>query len=57
MKEIFKGLKYLHSKNICHRDLTFNNIIYDPELKSVKIIDFNVSKYVTAKLLTNTGTL
>lgn len=48
----------MHSKGIIHRDLSFNNVMFDLDSETIKIIDFTVSKIVTIqKLMTNTGTL
>lgn len=33
-------MAYLHAKNIAHRDIKLDNIIYDPQTELVKIIDF-----------------
>jgi serine/threonine protein kinase len=37
------AIGYMHSNNKVHRDLKLENILYDPELKQVKIIDFGFS--------------
>lgn len=42
-KEILEGLKFIHSKNICHRDLKPDNILLDEKL-NVKLCDFGSSK-------------
>lgn len=34
-----QGINYMHSKNICHRDIKLENILID-EFMSLKIIDF-----------------
>ncbi len=36
-------LAHLHAANIIHKDINPSNIIYNPELKQVKIIDFGIS--------------
>lgn len=41
-RQIVYAVKYLHSKNICHRDLKFENILID-DRNNIKIIDFGFS--------------
>ena len=38
---------YLHSRNICHRDIKLENIIIDPETKLIKLIDFGFAVFST----------
>lgn len=42
-REILEGLKFIHSKSICHRDLKPDNILLDEKL-NVKLCDFGSSK-------------
>jgi len=53
-----KGMEYLHSKQLMHRDLKSYNILLDED-KSIRIIDFGASRLVDAKsMMTSTiGTL
>ena len=43
-KQIYDAVQYLHNKNIIHRDLKTNNIVFLDEGKThVAIIDFGIS--------------
>ena len=44
ISKILNSLEYLHERNICHRDLTLNNVLVSEDLKTVKLIDFGVAK-------------
>lgn len=44
MKQLLNVLFYLHTRNICHRDIKPDNILYDRLNKKIKIIDFGISK-------------
>lgn len=43
IKEIIQGVKYLHSKNIIHRDIKPKNILFSLESNTVKLADFGLS--------------
>jgi len=44
--QITSAIRYLHSKAICHRDLKFENILFENKSENcmVKLIDFGLSK-------------
>jgi len=46
MNQICAAVRYLHSKNVCHRDLKFENIMFESkdENAMVILIDFGLSK-------------
>lgn len=60
--QVLQALAFIHSKNVCHRDIKPQNILYHAATKTVKIIDFGISRKLTNRarkvdMLTITGTL
>lgn len=39
-KQIVSGVLYLHQEGLCHRDLKLENVVFDRENGTVKLIDF-----------------
>ena len=44
-----QSLATIHDANIIHKDINPSNIIYNPETKQLKIIDFGISSRLTQK--------
>ena len=45
--QMFKGLAYMHSLGICHRDIKPQNVLINPRTHVVKICDFGSAKRLT----------
>lgn len=43
-----KGIQYIHSKNIVHRDLKLGNLFLTAKME-LKIGDFGLSEYITSQ--------
>ena len=56
MVQILSGLAYMHSRNISHRDMKPENVIYNPQTGMVKIIDFGFACISKEKLRVFCGT-
>lgn len=52
--QLAKGLEYLRSKNITHRDLKPHNILLTQNLETIKITDFNFAKVMWGEDLSQT---
>ena len=46
---MIRGLAYLHSKGICHRDIQPSNILCDPKSNLIKICDFGTAKILNSQ--------
>ena len=62
MFQVVEVLSYLHCQDIVHRDIKPENILYNPESKAIKLIDFGISKRFRRRgsltdMWTITGTL
>lgn len=57
-KQIYDAVRYIHNKNIIHRDLKTNNIVFlDEEKTQVAIIDFGISSTFSGGDVLKAGTL
>lgn len=45
-KQIMDAINYMHSQNICHRDIKLENILIDLS-STIKICDFGVGKFIS----------
>ena len=61
-KSMLSTLRYLHSRQVVHRDIKLENLIYCASTHTIKWIDFDLAKYCPfpeelEKLTTSVGTL
>ncbi|MBZ0180833.1 MAG: serine/threonine protein kinase, partial [Melioribacteraceae bacterium] len=54
--QICDGLHFIHSKEIIHRDLKSQNIMFDGD-KNLRIMDFGLSKSPLVSTMTSLGTV
>ena len=45
-RQIVEAVDWLHSLNVCHLDVSLENILLDSETDSVKLADFGVARWV-----------
>ncbi|PAA61934.1 hypothetical protein BOX15_Mlig008546g1 [Macrostomum lignano] len=55
LSQICHGLNYVHSQNVCHRDVKCENIMLQLSTGLVKIIDFGLSKKIHATEVYHSG--
>lgn len=55
-KDVTQGLKYLHEKNVIHRDMKSPNVLINKKLRA-KISDFGISRIMDSTLTKGIGTL
>ncbi|VDP02642.1 unnamed protein product [Heligmosomoides polygyrus] len=46
MFQLFRGLSFLSSMNMCHRDIKPHNLLVDPERGTLRICDFGSAKVI-----------
>lgn len=59
IRQILKGVEHMHSKNLIHRDLKTDNLLFDQESSTLKISDFGFCRKLTfdKKPYTDVGTV
>ncbi|EGR27269.1 protein kinase domain protein [Ichthyophthirius multifiliis] len=60
LKQLLEAVQFLHQNNICHRDITTSNVIYNQKEEKVTLIDFSVAKQSINKqqlMWTHTGVI
>ena len=55
--QIVKGIEYLHTNMVIHRDIKGANILLDAKLKKIKLADFGLSKKIEVGVIKGMRTL
>lgn len=50
LEHVLQALTYVHTKNLCHRDIKPDNLIHDPKTNAWKLVDFGIAKELIATL-------
>ena len=50
-KQLISALYYLHKRNINHKDVKLDNIVFDEKNFSIKLVDFGFSKIINTDFL------
>ena len=48
-RQVLRGLRYLHSHNVVHRDVKAANVLLDEETGVLKLSDFGTSRRLVGK--------